>query len=214
MELTFREDHLGSSGASLIQNGGVSTVQSGNSTPTIDELLAVQYEGIVKTASSNAISSIAHDPVSIAARALSKYRLHKLSISETLSEEIKQMSKDIAEINRLWSNITTLCYLEVDQTDPKKTTHLMAGGTAGDFIKLDSLMMKYDPKGFRAASTITTVNFDQLTSASAGITAFCDSLQADLKKIEQDFQNAMSLVTSSIERMTTLFRWEVTYSKK
>ncbi|OCQ52587.1 hypothetical protein Ppb6_02323 [Photorhabdus australis subsp. thailandensis] len=161
-------------------------------------------------------TSTHRDPLSLIDALLSKYIITQTKKAEALAMEISGKSKAVAEINRLWGTLMTENISKLDPTKIDKTTNIYSNSSSV-YNEIDKHIRETlkDSSGINAITGgKTTVNYDQLQSMNATMTAYSDSTQVDLDKLQQDFKNMMTQITSAQEEIRDVRRAVVSFAER
>ncbi|EJL6413050.1 hypothetical protein [Vibrio cholerae] len=149
------------------------------------------------------------DPLDLIDELLSKYLGEQTNRAEGMADNIKVRSDAIAEISRLWGLVMQET---MGGTDPNnnKTKTSFSEEAKGYIEKIDGLIKNNlnDTRGIEAItgknlsdSKSMQVNYTDLQSLDATVTAFNDTIQVDIDTEQQRFKNVMTEISSAQEEI-------------
>ncbi|EHQ2335798.1 hypothetical protein [Vibrio cholerae] len=149
------------------------------------------------------------DPLDLIDELLSKYLGEQTNRAEGMADNIKVRSDAIAEISRLWGLVMQDTMGGTDPNDNKKKASF-SQDAKNNLDKIDRLI-KENLKDERGIEAITgknidqtkgmTVNYTDLQSLDATVTAFNDTIQVDIDTEQQRFKNVMTEISSAQEEI-------------
>ncbi len=149
------------------------------------------------------------DPLDLIDELLSKYLGEQTNRAEGMADNIKVRSDAIAEISRLWGLVMQDTMGGTDPNDNKKKAPF-SQDAKNNLDKIDRLI-KENLKDERGIEAITgknidqtkgmTVNYTDLQSLDATVTAFNDTIQVDIDTEQQRFKNVMTEISSAQEEI-------------
>lgn len=156
------------------------------------------------------------DPLSLIDTMLSGYIRTQTQKAEALAAEIAEKSKAVADINRLWGVLMTHNIGQVDPTNVHLKTNLVAGESAAQYYEIDAIIKNTlgDSLGITAITTKLFLNYDELQSANATMTAYSDTIQVDIDSVQQEFKNLMTAITSAQEEIRDVRRVVISFTDR
>ncbi|EKF9735345.1 hypothetical protein O1C85_000063 [Vibrio cholerae] len=149
------------------------------------------------------------DPLDLIDELLNKYLGEQTNRAEGMADNIKVRSDAIAEISRLWGLVMQDTMGGTDPNDNKRKA-AFSQDAKNNLDKIDRLI-KDNLKDQRGIEAITgknidqtkgmTVNYTDLQSLDATVTAFNDTIQVDIDTEQQRFKNVMTEISSAQEEI-------------
>jgi len=163
------------------------------------------------------------DSLELIDKILSVFLNDKTKEADLAAKSIETASNAIAEINRLWGLVMKD---NLPDTDPNKTgtTTQLGGGTTTNYLYEIDEIIKNELQNSDGIKAITgsdysksiqmPVNYGQLQSMNATMTAYCDTIQVDLDTHQQEFKNIMTKITSAQEELRDVRRNIITLAQQ
>ncbi|EGQ7881524.1 TPA: hypothetical protein SLZ57_003317 [Vibrio cholerae] len=149
------------------------------------------------------------DPLDLIDELLSKYLGEQTNRAEGMADNIKVRSDAIAEISRLWGLVMQETMGGTDPNDNKKKAQFN-DSSKQHLQKIDELIKNNlkDQRGIEAItgknleqSKTMQVNYTDLQSLDATVTAFNETIQVDIDTEQQRFKNVMTEISSAQEEI-------------
>ncbi|EKT60088.1 hypothetical protein [Providencia sneebia] len=166
--------------------------------------------------------NIMRDPLTMIDIMLTGYIKSRMNKADSIAAEISEKSKAVAEINRLWGKVMSINLNKVDPADSKKVTDIMDFSNK-EMDEINHLIINVlgEPKGIAVilpssshGVIFTFVNYEQLQSINATVTAFSDTIQVDLDSSQHEFKNLMTAITSAQEEIRDLRRIVISFTDR
>ncbi|AMG31620.1 hypothetical protein AL542_15630 [Grimontia hollisae] len=149
------------------------------------------------------------DPLDLIDELLGKYLVEQTNRAESMADSVKTRSNAISEISRLWGLVMQETMKGTNPNDNGKTVKF--SGPAKEYLQQIDKIITDQLKDKRGISAITgknldttknmSVNYTDLQSLDATVTAFNDTIQVDIDTEQQRFRNVMTEISSAQEEI-------------
>lgn len=149
------------------------------------------------------------DPLDLIDELLGKYLVEQTNRAESMADSVKIRSNAISEISRLWGLVMQSTMGGTDPNDNGKKANFSQD--AKTHLEQIDKIIKEQLKDKRGISAITgkdlsntqnmQVNYTDLQSLDATVTAFNDTIQVDIDTEQQRFRNVMTEISSAQEEI-------------
>lgn len=149
------------------------------------------------------------DPLDLIDELLGKYLVEQTSRAEGMADSVKIRSNAISEISRLWGLVMQDATKNTDPNDNKKGEYF-SDEADKHLVAIDKIIKEQlnDKRGISAItgknieeSKNLWVNYTDLQSLDATVTAFTDTVQVDIDTEQQRFRNVMTEISSAQEEI-------------